>query len=167
MVLSRANAVSVKFCRKKSERRKEGDMKYIIDIPKTVGMTEKVGSVHYTYFDGIQCQTIILKSDEIEELNSEYVNEHFGDLQDEAYQKGFEDGKAVHEKGCEGCKHEGESKIKAPCILCSNNFRNQWQAKQTDDILIDIIRNGIHNWVTELNVKLDDIASILEDMRND
>ena len=64
-------------------------MKYIIDIPKTVGMTEKVGSVHYTYFDGIQCQTIILKSDEIEELNSEYVNEHFGDLQDEAYKRGM------------------------------------------------------------------------------
>lgn len=66
-------------------------MKYIIDIPKTVGMTEKVGSVHCTYFDGIQCQTIILKSDEIEELNSDYINEHFSDLQDTAYQQGLED----------------------------------------------------------------------------
>ena len=76
-------------------------MKYIIDIPKTVGMTEKVGSVHYTYFDGIQCNTIILKSDEIEELNSEYVNEHFGDLQDEAYKRGFEDGRGAIHAGCE------------------------------------------------------------------
>ena len=66
-------------------------MKYIIDIPKTVGMTEKVGSVHYTYFDGIQCKTIILKSDEIEELNSDYINEHYGQLQDEAYQRGYKD----------------------------------------------------------------------------
>ena len=74
--------------------------KYIIDIPKTVGMGI-LGSVHYTYFDGIQCQTIVLKSDEIEELNSDYINEHYGDLQDDAYerghgigyQKGFEDGK--------------------------------------------------------------------------
>ena len=66
-------------------------MKYIIDIPKTVGMTEKVGSVHYTYFDGIKCKTIILKSDEIEELNSDYINEHFSDLQDTAYQRGLED----------------------------------------------------------------------------
>lgn len=65
--------------------------KYIIDIPKTVRMTEKVGSVHCTYFDGIQCQTIILKSDEIEELNSDYINEHFGDLQDTAYQRGLDD----------------------------------------------------------------------------
>ena len=66
-------------------------MKYIIDIPKTVGMTEKVGSVHYTYFDGIQCNTIILKSDEIEELNSDYINEYYGDLQDTAYQRGLDD----------------------------------------------------------------------------
>ena len=66
-------------------------IKYIIDIPKTVGMLEAVGSVHYTYFDGIQCKTIILKSDEIEELNSDYINEHYGDLQDEAYQRGYKD----------------------------------------------------------------------------
>ena len=65
--------------------------KYIIDIPKTVGMLEAVGSVHYTYFDGIQCQTIIMKSDDIEELNSDYINEHFGDLQDTAYQRGLDE----------------------------------------------------------------------------
>ena len=64
--------------------------KYIIDIPKTVGMGT-LGSVHYTYFDGIQCQTIVLKSDEIEELNSDYINEHFSDIQDTAYQRGLED----------------------------------------------------------------------------
>lgn len=67
--------------------------KYIIDIPKTVGMG-KVGSVHYTYFDGIQCQTIVLKSDEIEELNADYINEHYGDLQDTAYKKGLHDGES-------------------------------------------------------------------------
>ena len=51
--------------------------KYIIDIPKTVGMLEAVGSVHYTYFDGIQCRTIVLKSDEIEELNSDSIMRPF------------------------------------------------------------------------------------------
>ena len=65
--------------------------KYIIDIPKTVGMLEAVGSVHYTYFDGIQCKTIVLKSDEIEELNSDYINEHFRDLQGEAHKRGYKD----------------------------------------------------------------------------
>ena len=65
--------------------------KYIIDVPKTVGVLEAVGSVRYTYFDGIQVQTIVLKGDEIEELNSDYINEHFGDLQDTAYQRGLND----------------------------------------------------------------------------
>ena len=66
-------------------------MKYIIDIPKTVGTLEAVGSVRYTYFDGIQCKTIILKNDEIEELNSDYINEHYSSLQDDAYQRGLDD----------------------------------------------------------------------------
>ena len=138
-------------------------MKYIINIPKTVGMTEKVGSVHYTYFDGIQCNTIVLKSDEIEELNSEYVNEHFGDLQDEAYKRGMEDATRAGKLVCESCAIHGTRN----CDYCCHNWESKYKSKQTDDILIDIIRNGIHNWVTELNVKLDDIASILEDMRND
>ena len=64
--------------------------KYIIDSPNTVGMG-KVGSVHDTDVDGIQVQTIVLKGDEIEELNSDYINEHFSDLQDMAYQRGLDD----------------------------------------------------------------------------
>lgn len=31
-----------------------------------------------------------LAVDDLEELNSDYINEHFGQLQDEAYQKGLE-----------------------------------------------------------------------------
>lgn len=110
-------------------------MKYIIDIPKTVGMLEKVGSVHYTYFDGIQVQTIVLKGDEIEELNSDYINEHFGSLQDEAYQRGLEDGKWKSEDGCTGCKYEGKVVTGQPCISCCNSYKNQWTAKQTDDCI--------------------------------
>ena len=83
---------------------------------------------------------------------------------DEAYQKGFEDGKAVYEKGCEGCKYAEMGSDTTICAECCNAYHNQWTAKDT---YYDIIRNGIHNWVTELNVKLDDIASILEEMRHD
>ena len=116
---------------------------------------------------------------EFEELNSDYINEHYGNLQDEAYQRGlhegndigyndgFEDGKLKSEDGCTGCKYEGKTGEYLPCDYCMNNCKNQWTAKQTDDKSIDIIRNGIHNWVTELNVKLDDIASILEAMKHD
>ena len=121
-------------------------MKYIIDIPKTVGVLEAVGSVRYTYFDGIQVQTIVLKGDEIEELNSDYINEHFGDLQDTAYkkglhdgeskcrycneyQRGLEEGKALSERGCVGCKYAGSIQGSSPCYNCSNYYKNNWTAK--------------------------------------
>lgn len=102
-------------------------MKYIIDIPKTVGMLEAVGSVHYTYFDGIQVQTIVLKGDEIEELNSDYINEHFGDMKDTAYQRGLEDGKWKAEDGCTGCMWEGNPYD--ACEQCCNAYKNLWTAK--------------------------------------
>ena len=85
---------------------------------------------------------------------------------DEAYQRGLEEGKAVNDKGCEGCKYESRTSGENPCFSCARNANDYWTAKQTDDNL-DIIRNGIHNWAAELNVKLDDIASILEEMRHD
>ena len=65
----------------------------------------------------------------LEELNSDYINEHFSDLQDTAYQKGFEDGKAVHDKGCEGCKYANVAGTHEPCVRCSNSYGNQWTAK--------------------------------------
>lgn len=86
---------------------------------------------------------------------------------DDAYQKGFEDGKWKSEDGCTGCKYEGKVVTGQPCISCCNSYKNQWTAKQTDDKSIDIIRNGMHNWATELNIGLEDISKILEDMRND
>lgn len=65
----------------------------------------------------------------LEELNSDYINEHFGQLQDDAYQKGFEDGKWKSEDGCTGCKYEGKTGEHLPCDYCMNNFKNQWTAK--------------------------------------
>ena len=94
----------------------------------------------------------------------ELVRKDIEDRKNEAYQRGFEDGKAVNDKGCEGCKYSGTPQGDSPCFNCSNYYQNNWTAK---DKYSDVIRNGIHNWATELNVKLDDIASILEDMRHD
>lgn len=102
--------------------------------------------------------------DELEELNSDYINEHYGDLQDTAYQRGLEDGKAVNEKGCEGCRFTVMGSDTTICAQCCNAYHNRWTAKDT---YYDIIRNSIHNWVTELNVKLEDISKVLEDMKHD
>ena len=49
------------------------------------------------------------------------------------YQRGFEDGKAVNDKGCEGCKYEGISRALSPCHYCTRNSTDYWTAKQTDD----------------------------------
>ena len=40
-----------------------------------------------------RCYTLVRPVAKLEELNSDYINEHYGELQDEAYQRGFEDGK--------------------------------------------------------------------------
>ena len=78
----------------------------------------------------------VLAVDDLELLNSDYINEHFGDLQDTAYQKGLEDGKAQSEKGCEGCRYENRTSEENPCVDCSKNFKNHWRAKQTDEIKV-------------------------------
>lgn len=59
--------------------------KYIIEIPD---------DVQYVLLNGQtdnKCYTAVRPVAELEELNSDYINEHFGELQDEAYQAGLND----------------------------------------------------------------------------
>ena len=73
-----------------------------------------------------------LAVENLEELNSDYINEHFGSLQDDAYKRGLEDGKAQSERGCDGCKYEWVEKDEEPCAHCSqccNAYKNLWTAK--------------------------------------
>lgn len=99
-----------------------------------------------------------------EELNADYINEHFGSLQqdaydrgykdgrnvtetqahDDAYQRGLEDGKAQSERGCEGCKYDANKELTYPCSECSNNYKNYWTAKD-DKIEVGDGVNGIHS----------------------
>lgn len=61
-------------------------MKYIIEIPD---------DVQYVLLNGQtdnKCYTAVRPVADLEELNSDYINEHYGSLQDEAYQKGLKDG---------------------------------------------------------------------------
>ena len=121
--------------------------KYIIDIPNGV----EWGVVTCRTEDGFYTRDF----DSLEELNADYINEHFGDLQDtayrkgresvfheleisgsqkgesadDAYQRGFEDGKTVNDKGCEGCMYANVAGTHEPCVRCSNSYSNQWTAK--------------------------------------
>ena len=101
--------------------------KYIIELDENA---KKVVAISLE--DGIMW-TDETEVENLEELNSDYINEHFGDLQDEAYKRGFQDGKEVIHKGCEGCRHEA---IHSECCkFCCNNYSNLWQ-KQDDEIKV-------------------------------
>ena len=79
----------------------------------------------------------------------ELVRKDIMEQVDEAYQKGFEDGKAVHDKGCEGCKYGGSLQGDSPCFNCSNYYKNNWTAKddkfEFGDEIIDL--NGVKGCV--------------------
>ena len=110
-------------------------MKYIVDIDDFEPLF-KVDSIgvfgigkSVSDSDNDHSWSRIKSIEEFEELNSDYINEHFSDLQDTAYQRGLEEGKAQSERGCEGCKYEGIELNKLPCMVCSNSRENYWAAK--------------------------------------
>ena len=111
--------------------------KFIIEVPV---------DAQYIMINGVRmgdCYTQTTHIEDIEELNSDYINEHFGDLQDTAYKKGFEDGKWKSEDGCTGCKYEGKTGEHLPCDYCMNNFKNQWTAKKEEiEVGDEVIYNG-------------------------
>ena len=60
--------------------------KYVIEVP------DDTRRIWIDVFGDGHCYTIAKEADQLEKLNSDYINEHFGELQDEAYQKGINDG---------------------------------------------------------------------------
>ena len=119
--------------------------KYILDTDHYPFVTDGIMAIGF--YNGVSKPTTFYESlENLEELNSDYINEHFSDFQDTAYkkglhdgeskcgycneyQRGFEDGKAVNDKGCEGCKYQANRELTCPCSECANNFKNQWTAK--------------------------------------
>ena len=73
--------------------------KYIVDIDDfephfkvdSIGVFGIGKSLSYSEED--HSWSRIKSIEEFEELNSDYIKEHFGELQDEAYKRGYEDGK--------------------------------------------------------------------------
>ena len=116
-------------------------MKYIIELED---------DIKYLIINGKadnRCYTLVQPVAELEVLNSDYINEHYGGLQDEAYkqgyadaekiwrapssdnefyQKGLEDGKKSTEKGCEGCKYESVKEGEPPCRACSKAYMDRY-----------------------------------------
>lgn len=59
--------------------------KYIIEIPDDVQYVLLNGKADNKYYTAVRPIAVL------EELNSDYINEHYGSLQDEAYQAGLND----------------------------------------------------------------------------
>ena len=96
-----------------------GDMsKYIIELGEDANMVQVISVTQSgnAYIDS----TVYVEH--LEQLTSDYINEHYGDLQDTAYQKGFEDGKAVNDKGCEGCMYQDNTIEHHTCRVCCNAY---------------------------------------------
>jgi hypothetical protein len=63
--------------------------KYVIEIKPEYEDTTKGVMVLGARESNLYVDTLSIE--DLEELNSDYINEHFGELQDEAYQRGLED----------------------------------------------------------------------------
>lgn len=101
--------------------------KYVIDLPD---------DAQYILINGASenhCYTRMEQADDLEELNSDYINEHFGELQDEAYKRGYEDGKNNVENGCKGCKHENRGEDEQPCCRCKRGCMDFYNPMPEDD----------------------------------
>ena len=164
--------------------------KYIIELGDSA---KKVVAI---YLDEGAVWTGVQVVEDLEVLNSDYINEHFGDLQDTAYQKGFEDGVTKRTDGdaCTGCKYTVMGSDTTICSECCNAYHNQWTAKDDkievgDEViynehkfvvftteteehyasLFDV--NGNHASVSQSQCKKTgrhfDIQKILEEMRHD
>lgn len=128
--------------------------KYIIDIPDGV----EWGVVTCRTEDGFYTRDF----DSLEELNSNYINENFGNLQDTAYQKGLEEGKIQSERGCEGCEYEGKIGEHLPCDYCMNNFTNQWIAK-SDKIEVGDEVKSLNDLGVEIKGLLPWVVTIIDE----
>ena len=114
-----------------------------------------------------RCYTLVRPVTELEVLNSDYINEHYGQMQDEAYKqgyadaeriwrapssdnefyrKGLEDGKKSIDNGCNGCKYEDQHGYDEPCNKCMHSHASHYtpMPKQDDSIKVgDIVERYI------------------------
>ena len=119
-------------------------MKYIIEIEeKPLCVFDKDTQTYFPRLWRVKGFNSLVFDEEglsrLEELNADYINEHFSDLQDTAYQKGLEEGKALSERGCEGCEYQVNRELTCPCSECANNYKNYWTKEEfvRGDVVVD------------------------------
>ena len=163
-------------------------MKYIIEIkPEYEGTTK--GIIVLGIKNNCLCVDE-LAIEELEELNADYINNHFPDIRkkvDEAYQRGINDGsldvkqrvEGAYQRGfddgkdsvmlpCDGCKWDTEEGDGAHCKRCSRNCLDNYEEKQKaeaeDEIKVgdEVIYNGTTKCVVVAPETDEKYASLLD-----
>lgn len=103
--------------------------KYIIeldyDLQRVVGVGVKQGTVWVKDYD----------VDDLEELCADYINEHYGQLQDEAYKRGLEEGKkATWELVADASNAEYQKGLN-DAWECARKIADMWTRIDNDELL--------------------------------
>lgn len=137
-------------------------MKYIVEIAKE----------YEEYFKGILICGIaegkfavdVIAKEDLEQLNSDYINEHYGDLQDTAYQRGLNDAWNVARKIAMETDDGGVSisalyemfGTESMCMIMKNNTvydatdkLKAYEEKQKADNKIEVGDEVIYNGTTK------------------
>lgn len=123
--------------------------KYIIEIAEEYEEYFK-GVLICGIADGKFAVDVIARED-LEELNSDYINKHYGSLQDEAYQRGLEDGKKAFD-------------------LLDAERDSEYQRGYEDgkkSVEDEGLRNNINLIVTQCGYSLDEINDMIQKMRDE
>ena len=106
--------------------------KYIIEIDDDLSF-----DVQFLQAIGAEPNGVVrirhIEFEKLEELNSDYISENFGSLQEEAYQRGLEDGKWKAEDGCDGCKYYEDTSLTNPCSECSRGHVDHYKPASDPD----------------------------------
>lgn len=105
--------------------------KYILEIkPDYEGITKGI-MILGAKEDNLFVDTIAVEN--LEQYTPVDVEKVYDKAYRDGYNKGIKDGKAINDKGCEGCKYQANRELTCPCSECANNYKNQWTAKSPID----------------------------------
>lgn len=141
--------------------------KYIIEIPDDVPFVLLRRAAHGKFI------TKVVPVVELEELNSDYINEHFGSLQDEAMNKAWEAAQKVVCKTTVGDMSLDTLQeifgVRSPAAIMQSNTAQQaidkikaYEQKQTKRD----IGNDIDYLMQSTGMTVEEIARGLKEMRN-
>ena len=137
--------------------------KYVIEIPKKYYRASVL-------IMGTDCGNIITEQherNELEELTAEYVNEHFPELTERAYERGKAD--AVEDMNmdnhCQYCRYCDNGEEEEPCRSCCYSHISMFKQKQKEDANDGLY--GMIGEIVEAGYSIDSVIKYAEKMKGE